>query len=917
MVQKSIISIMKCHRKAIFLVFFSIHFLFLNSTYSEILPLPGGRVSDIIYHQGVLYASFYGGGVWKSSDGGLNWQEMNTGLTNFYVEDLEISYDGTLYAATQGGVFYYSGNTWIQILSQPAKSIAINPFNSNNILIGTGGGGVLRSDDGGSTFYFSSYGLLDTYITVVRFHPNIPNMVYLGTWRYGVYYSQDGGTHWNPVSGIDVGRISDILITTNGTIYAAARQGSGGLHNLVDPNLGPLYKSVDGINFQKVQEFWGVNCLSQDKTGTIYFGTESGGPFASYGPDSDYFYNLVGDSSPLYSKVNAISADGDTLVVGIAGKGIFISKDNGLTWQRANLYIPAVETLRANPNGGFWAGTWKGGLIQYNPDNSVFENFSGLSLSSPPDKYPTVLAVEPISGWNNRIIVGTKGRGLFMTDDGLNFHRILESLEKSGWYTFNALSSDNSYVCAACYEKGLYQSVDGGNNFTLLSSVDSQGISLFIKTIASVGNGKFFAGRYDFGLLKIENGKIKEIDLPHPPGTEADWDVVPRHEFMRITVKDILYDNGIVYLATNKGLYISYDGGASFDASGFKKYPFGRAPICCLSSSNGGAIYLATEDGKVYKSIDKANSFYEIDTGLPDGAKIKDIIVNSKGELLLGTDGYGVWKSKRYSLSITKTGAGNGLITSQPSGISCGNTCTSNFDLNDSIQLNITLDNDSIFGGWGGDCEKCGTSIPCSISIDANKTCTATFKNIFYEIQKLYIAYYQRPADPAGLKFWAERLKEQGGSLEGIIDAFATSEEAIRLYDSNNDGVLDINDSEQMIESIYQALFNRPPDEGGKQYYLNALKNGHFPDGRPATAGRVALDILNGAINQDAIAIENKLKMSVKFTYLLDPDGDGTSEYKYDKNDELTARQWLRQFTSDSNSLISENEVLEFIQNNI
>ena len=41
-------------------------------------------------------------------------------------------------------------------------------------------------------------------------------------------------------------------------------------------------------------------------------------------------------------------------------------------------------------------------------------------------------------------------------------------------------------------------------------------------------------------------------------------------------------------------------------------------------------------------------------------------------------------------------------------------------------------------------------------------------------IQSLYVAYYGRPADPAGLEFWANLLDQAEGDLSGIINAFGT-----------------------------------------------------------------------------------------------------------------------------------------------
>lgn len=122
-------------------------------------------------------------------------------------------------------------------------------------------------------------------------------------------------------------------------------------------------------------------------------------------------------------------------------------------------------------------------------------------------------------------------------------------------------------------------------------------------------------------------------------------------------------------------------------------------------------------------------------------------------------------------------------------------------------------------------------------------------------VQKIYIAFYQRPADPEGLAYWAGRLDAVKGNLAGIINAFATSDEAQSLY-----GPINANTIGTVIDSIYLALFGRVADAGGKAFYVNGFTAGTF------TAGTLTLNILDGARNEDATAITNKLAVATDFT---------------------------------------------------
>ncbi|WP_417533520.1 DUF4347 domain-containing protein [Marinobacterium stanieri] len=157
------------------------------------------------------------------------------------------------------------------------------------------------------------------------------------------------------------------------------------------------------------------------------------------------------------------------------------------------------------------------------------------------------------------------------------------------------------------------------------------------------------------------------------------------------------------------------------------------------------------------------------------------------------------------------------------------------------------------------------------------------------QVQALYIAYYQRPADNDGLDFWVDYLNAQDGSLESVVDAFATSAESQALYGD----ITEANVTQFLID-LYGTLFNRPVDSEGLAFYRNAFIAGEYDDGRPATAGTLMLDILQGAQNSDADLVELKLDSARTFTWLLDPDKDGEVMATYDAKDLDEVRAWLQ-----------------------
>jgi hypothetical protein len=78
------------------------------------------------------------------------------------------------------------------------------------------------------------------------------------------------------------------------------------------------------------------------------------------------------------------------------------------------------------------------------------------------------------------------------------------------------------------------------------------------------------------------------------------------------------------------------------------------------------------------------------------------------------------------SLAVTKAGSGSGTVTSNPSGIDCGTTCSASFGTGAIVQLTATSDANSTFTGWSGACS--GTSV-CSLTMNAGQSTTATFNS--------------------------------------------------------------------------------------------------------------------------------------------------------------------------------------------
>lgn len=133
-------------------------------------------------------------------------------------------------------------------------------------------------------------------------------------------------------------------------------------------------------------------------------------------------------------------------------------------------------------------------------------------------------------------------------------------------------------------------------------------------------------------------------------------------------------------------------------------------------------------------------------------------------------------------------------------------------------------------------------------------------------IQRIYVAYFGRPADPAGLAFWADKFSAFGfpatmaevssaysgnATVKQFVDLFGASGESAALYPGDNT---------VFVTAIYRNLFNRAPDRDGLAYWVDVLNRGIMT--RPIAA----LYIMGGAQNSDVTIINKKIEAATRFT---------------------------------------------------
>jgi uncharacterized repeat protein (TIGR02543 family) len=90
-----------------------------------------------------------------------------------------------------------------------------------------------------------------------------------------------------------------------------------------------------------------------------------------------------------------------------------------------------------------------------------------------------------------------------------------------------------------------------------------------------------------------------------------------------------------------------------------------------------------------------------------------------------GSDAWAMGEDFTPGLTVTLSGDASGTVTSSPAGINCGSNCSESYASGTGVILTAKPAASATFAGWGGACS--GTSETCALTMNGNKSVTATF----------------------------------------------------------------------------------------------------------------------------------------------------------------------------------------------
>ncbi len=307
--------------------------------------LVGMSIMSLFMSGGQLYAGTFGNGIYRSPDHGKSWVKIDLGYSDIYGSSFARYTDGAgheyIFAATGGygyisnwsnvvshGVFRSSdhGVTWKWVgTGLNSTSIDCLLVTSAGVLAGDGLHGVYRSTDGGSS-WTEVWATTSPALSLCETRSNV---ILAGLAYYGIYRSTDYGLTWASAnSGLTQSKIWSLAVLPDGRTIAGTE--SGGLFCSTDAGL-----SWSAINNGLPPADVRVIALSTDNR--ILLGLDTFGVLRTDPGGSSFVSANDGMNA---STVYDLKSDAEKNLIAASGSGVFRSSDHGFNWERLNWLSP-------------------------------------------------------------------------------------------------------------------------------------------------------------------------------------------------------------------------------------------------------------------------------------------------------------------------------------------------------------------------------------------------------------------------------------------------------------------------------------------------------------------------------------------------------------------------------------------------
>jgi len=365
-----------------------------------------------------------------------------------------------------------AGAAWIQLTFDPVLCIAVHPDNPRQIFLGTEGGGLLCSNDGGATFTPRCQGFGNARaISALAFVPGAPSQMFAGTTTHGVFFSRDTGQTWEARSaGMEFLNVSALAVRPDNPpmVLTAANELPHGISTRA-----LIYASTNyGQNWTAIFSEPHILSISveQRAAGSIFAGTYL---------DGVVMFTLNGwrplNNGLTSHRIWCLLDDGALLYAG-HGDGISISRDRGESWQpyKSGLIATNVTALWRHPSNTavIIAGTRGGGLYRTEDSGSNWSQINQISSSVQPDFIRDILCIAANPQNPDHLFAGTDGYFLLTSRDGGDSWRSLfQGAFQSVYDVSISPHTPQTVFCAGPF-MGAFRSDDGGSSWNALPALE-------------------------------------------------------------------------------------------------------------------------------------------------------------------------------------------------------------------------------------------------------------------------------------------------------------------------------------------------------------------------------------------------------------------------------------------------------------
>lgn len=651
-----------------------------------------GRINAIAVDpsdSNTFYVGTPAGGLWKSTDAGLNWTPLTDDLPQIGVSGIAIhptnsniiyiatgDDDATdssaigVWKSTDGGL---SWNNTGNIPGNPTSmnEIYIHPTNHDTVLVATSSG-VQKTTNGGSTWITKRTG----NIKDIKMKPNDPTVWYAIT-SNAFYRSTDSGETFSTVA---IGNLTnsgnlamDVTAANPNYVYIVSST-SGGTFNGVfkSTNSGASFSRTNqaAILFNNQQAAWYDLALtvSSANADIVYIGVVDLYKSTNGGDNFTKINDWANPNTPSYTHadIHFLRFMDGKFFAGTDG-GIFISTDEGVSFTdyTKNLAISQFYRISVSPtnsqvlngglqdNGGYGlsGGDWRNyhggdgmeGLVDPTDENRFygFMQFGqNLFISSNGGRSLGGFVARPAGEggrWVTPLQINNQGE-LFA-----GFRQIYKlngttwsQVSNHGFFgtihhiEIDPNNSDNIY---ASRFGTLYKSTDGGSTFT---------------------------------NIQLSFGNINSIEI-HSTDSNIGW------------------------VVTNSGVYQSNnlnDATPTFSALNTGIPSEGKIVIKHHSRSGNNTLYLGTTLG-VYYYNDDTNTWDDFDNNLPNTA-VRDLAINEEdAKLIAATYGRGIFVTD-IPEQLPPNDVKLESINNPTGDINCGSTITPEITIKNNGTQDIT-----------------------------------------------------------------------------------------------------------------------------------------------------------------------------------------------------------------------------------